>query len=51
MIERTVCQDDVQHYDGLVPSYDPAADLAAGIQLYRLAEWPYLLKRCGCRGA
>ena len=47
----TTCRDGIQHYDGLVPSYNPAADLAAGTQLYQLTGWIYLLKRCGCRGA
>ena len=41
----------VQHFDGLVPSFDPTSDLEAGIQLYVLGGWPYLLKRCGCPGA
>ena len=49
--QQTTCRDGIQHYDGLVSSYDPQADLDAGVQLYHLGDWPYLLKRCGCRGA
>ena len=54
------CTKGIQHTDGLVPSYDPEADLAAGTQLYQLiyayadamtGEWNFLLKRCGCPGA
>jgi len=36
------------HGDGLVASDNPSQDLANGIQLYRLADWPQLLKPCGC---
>jgi len=42
---RIVCR---QHVDSVVTAYHPEQDLAAGIQLYKLAWWPYLLKTCDC---
>ena len=43
-----------QHAGGLVPLWaeqDIQDTIDAKEQIYRLGDWPYLLKRCGCPGA
>jgi hypothetical protein len=39
------------HLGIVVAAWHLKDDLDAGIQLYQLEHWPYLLKRCGCQDA
>jgi len=49
-MNRIVCK---HHLDSVVPVWDSdiEGELEAGTELYRLTDWPVLLKRCDCPDA